>query len=54
VANSVDVTAQATISADRRFVRLSLNPVFNTVTGMRTVPVAVSSPVIPGGVVPRP
>src|SRR5262249_50447311 len=25
VANSVDVTAQATISADRRFVRLSLN-----------------------------
>ena len=40
--------AQATISADRRYVRLSLSPVFNTVTGFRTTPV-INNPLLPGG-----
>jgi hypothetical protein len=47
VQNALDVTAQATISADRRYVRLSMTPVFNTVTGVQTVP-AVVNPTIPG------
>jgi tetratricopeptide (TPR) repeat protein len=47
VANSIDVTAQAVISADRRTVRLSMTPVFNTVTGVQLTPV-VSNPIIPG------
>ena len=46
VKNTMDVTAQAVISADRRYVRVSLNPVFSTVTG--AVPV-VNNPLIPGG-----
>jgi hypothetical protein len=48
VTNSVDVTAQATISADRRYVRLSLTPVFNVVTGVKTIPGTVANPLIPG------
>ena len=47
VANSVDLTAQAVISADRRYVRLSLSPMFNVVSGVQPVPV-VRSPLIPG------
>jgi tetratricopeptide (TPR) repeat protein len=47
VSNSLDVTAQAVLSADRRTVRLSMTPVFNTVTGTQLAPV-VSNPIIPG------
>src|SRR5947209_10689149 len=39
-ANNIDVTAQAVISADRRYVRLSLAPTFNVVTGTRQPHVA--------------
>jgi len=46
VANSVDVTAQAVLSADRQSIRLSLTPVFNTNTSSK--PVQVVSPVFPG------
>jgi hypothetical protein len=46
VTNSIDVTAQASISADRRYVRLSLAPVFNTVTGFG-LPTVINT-VIPG------
>jgi hypothetical protein len=48
VSNNIELTAQATISADRRYVRLSLSPFFNTVTGFRTTPV-VNNPLLPGG-----
>jgi tetratricopeptide (TPR) repeat protein len=47
VQNSVEVTAQAVLSADRRSVRLSLNPVYNT--AQTTGPVRVVNPVFPGG-----
>jgi tetratricopeptide (TPR) repeat protein len=47
VQNAMDVTAQAVISADRRYVRLSMTPVFNTMTGMQTIPIVVN-PTIPG------
>src|SRR6185437_11000621 len=47
VQNSLNVTAQAVLSADRRYVRLSMTPVFNTVTGVRNAPVVVN-PTIPG------
>jgi hypothetical protein len=47
VQNAMNITAQAAISADRRYVRLSMSPVFNTVTGFQTVPVVVN-PTIPG------
>jgi hypothetical protein len=43
---SVDVTAQASISADRRYVRLSVVPVFNTITGINTF---AAGQIIPGG-----
>jgi hypothetical protein len=46
VANSVDVTAQAVLSADRRSVRVSLTPVVNT--ALADKPVQVVSPVFPG------
>ncbi len=48
VQNAMDVTASAVLSADRRSVRLSMSPVFNTVTGVRNAP-AVVNPTIPGG-----
>jgi hypothetical protein len=48
VTNTADLTAQATISADRRYVRLSLNATFNGVTGTRLQP-GGRIPVIPGG-----
>jgi hypothetical protein len=47
VANSVDVTAQAVLSADRRSMRVSLTPVFNTAS-TAAAPV-VTNPLIPGG-----
>ena len=45
--NSVDLTAQAVVSADRRYVRLSVNPLFRTVTPSTTA--VFSVPLIPGG-----
>jgi tetratricopeptide (TPR) repeat protein len=49
-----DLTSQAVVSADRRYVRLSLNAAFNTVTGVRTTPI-VNTSVVPGfASVPRP
>ncbi len=47
VQNAMDVTASAVLSADRRYLRLSMNPVFNTVTPARNAPVVVN-PTIPG------
>jgi hypothetical protein len=47
MANGADMTAQATVSPDRRYVRLSLAPVFQTARG-QAVPVVVN-PMIPGG-----
>jgi hypothetical protein len=46
--NSMDMTAQATVSADRRSVRLSLTPVFQTVTNGQSAAV-LNNPMIPGG-----
>jgi uncharacterized protein with von Willebrand factor type A (vWA) domain/tetratricopeptide (TPR) repeat protein len=46
--NAAEVTAQASVSADRRYVRLSLAPVFETVGGT-TSSALVVNPVIPGG-----
>jgi len=50
--NGIDVTAQAVISADRRYVRFSLAPTFNVVTGTRLQPVLIRNPIIPGFPVP--
>jgi tetratricopeptide (TPR) repeat protein len=50
VQNSVDVTAQAVITADRRHVRLSLSTSFTSVKPGR---VTVISPVFPGGIAPK-
>ncbi len=47
VQNAMDVTASAVLSADRRSLRLSMTPVFNTVTATRNAPVVVN-PTIPG------
>jgi tetratricopeptide (TPR) repeat protein len=47
VKNAMDVTASAVLSADRRSIRLSMTPVFNTVTATRNAPVVVN-PTIPG------
>jgi hypothetical protein len=46
VANSVELTSQAILSADRRSVRVSVSPVMNTVTSK---PAQVITPVFPGG-----
>jgi hypothetical protein len=48
VTNSIDLTAQATISADRRYVRLSMTPMFNVVTGTQ-LQSFVTNPLLPGG-----
>jgi hypothetical protein len=48
VSNGADLSAQAVISSDRRSMRVSLSPVFNTVTRNLETPV-VSNPFIPGG-----
>jgi len=47
VKNSMDVTVQAVLSADRQTVRVSMSPVFST-AGMGGQPV-VNNPGIPGG-----
>ena len=52
VANSVDVTAQAVLSADRRSIRVSLTPVSSTATSSK--PVQVVSPVFPGAPASKP
>ena len=41
------MTAQAILSPDRRSVRVSLSPVFNSVNRLQAVPV-VTNPVLPG------
>jgi tetratricopeptide (TPR) repeat protein len=48
VNNSIDLTAQATVSADRRYVRLSMTPMFNVVTGTQ-LQSFVNNPLLPGG-----
>ncbi len=53
VQNSISVTAQAVISADRRYVRLSVSPVFNTLTGFQPIAGPVINPTIPGTRLPR-
>ena len=45
--NSVDVTSQAALSADRRYVRVSLGAVFTNVSAARP---AVNNPAVPGAV----
>jgi len=49
VTNSYDLTAQAVISADRRYVRLSLTPAFNTFNRLQGSQVPFNNPLIPGG-----
>jgi tetratricopeptide (TPR) repeat protein len=49
--NGADLTAQATVSPDRRYVRLSLAPVFDTVTGVQPSPF-LNLPGLPGGIQP--
>jgi hypothetical protein len=46
VKNSLEVTAQAVVTADQRSVRLSLAPVYNT--AQASGPVRVVNPVFPG------
>src|SRR5262249_20551959 len=48
VANSADVMAQAVVSSDRRYVRLSLSTMMSGVGSVRTAPV-INNPLIPGG-----
>ena len=48
ISNSADLSAQAVVSADRRYVRVSLSPVFQTVNRLQSGPV-VNNPFIPGG-----
>jgi hypothetical protein len=43
--NSLEVTSQTVLSADRQTMRVSMSPVFNTATDAKPV---VSSSVIPG------
>jgi tetratricopeptide (TPR) repeat protein len=47
VQNALEVTASAVLSSDRRSVRLSMTPVFNTVHAAQNAPVVVN-PTIPG------
>ena len=46
IANTMEVTSQTMLSADRRSMRVSMTPVFNTATD---TPPVVASPGIPGG-----
>jgi tetratricopeptide (TPR) repeat protein len=48
VNGGMDLTAQAALSQDRRFVRVSLAPVFQTIGQTQSVSL-VANPVIPGG-----
>ena len=50
--NRIDATVQAVLSADRRYVRLSLSPTFNVVTGTQLQGMLVRNPIIPGFPVP--
>ena len=45
IANTMEVTGQAVLSADRRSMRVSMTPVFNTATDAKPI---VASPGIPG------
>ena len=47
VANTLEVTSQAVLSADRRSIRLSVQPVFGT--PLTDKPAQVISPIFPGG-----
>jgi hypothetical protein len=47
IQDNVSVTAQAVISADRRYVRLSMTPFFSGVTGVAGI-VPIGNPTIPG------
>ena len=47
--NSVDLTAQAVVSGDRRYVRLSVNANFLSIPGLGLQPPTGSIPGIPGG-----
>ena len=49
VKNSLDVTAQAVLSSDRRYVRVSLAPVAVPTAAADNGPPTVADPVIPGG-----
>ena len=49
IANSLEVTTQTVMAADRRSMRVSMTPVFNTASDARPI---VSNPVIPGGARP--
>jgi hypothetical protein len=49
VNNTAEFTAQAAISGDRRYVRLSINAFFNGVTGTQLIPV-LNNPNVPGGI----
>jgi hypothetical protein len=49
--NGLDMTAQAVVSPDRRYVRLSMTPVFQTLAKAQAGPL-VNNPLIPGGVTP--
>jgi hypothetical protein len=46
--NRIDATVQAVLSADRRYVRLSLSPTFNVVTGTQLQGYSFRTPIIPG------
>ncbi len=47
VNNNVSFTSQAVVDGDRRYVRLSINPIFNVATSTKQKPIVSS--VIPGG-----
>jgi hypothetical protein len=48
VNNNIDVTVQAALSADRRYVRLSMTSTFNVVTGTQLQGPVLRNPIIPG------
>jgi hypothetical protein len=48
VQTGVDVTFKPVVSADRRIVGVSLNPVFQTLKDKQTRSISVLNPVIPG------
>jgi hypothetical protein len=46
--NNLGLAAQATVTADRRYVRLSLSPTFQTITGTQSLSGIFNNPSIPG------
>ncbi|HEX5270916.1 MAG TPA: hypothetical protein VFW33_10530, partial [Gemmataceae bacterium] len=50
--NRIDATVQAVLSADRRYVRLSVAPTFNVVTGSQLQRTLFLNPILPGFPVP--